>query len=91
MNKFLTLRVTPPAHPEPEKQCLNIKLILLKIRVRKVDLKRENGHQQLPKSSPKPSKIDAKWRQEGARRAPKSNNNIDPTKKRGARHRVAPF
>ena len=51
----------------------------------------QNLSHSLPKSSPKPSKIEAKWRQEGARRSPKSRNNIDPTKKREASNSAPHF
>ena len=46
--------------------------------------------QKPPKWSPESSKIEPKWCQEEAMRAPKSKNNIDPTKKRVAFHRVLP-
>ena len=51
----------------------------------------QNGGPKPPKWRPKPSKIEPKWRQEGARRAKKSKNNIDPTKKGAACHSAPPF
>ena len=58
----------------------------------------QTGPQNLPKSTPKSTKksknrapTSPKWSQDGARRAPKSKKNIDPTKKRAASHSVPPF
>ena len=51
----------------------------------------QNKAQNLPKSSPNPPKIKPKWRQEGARTAKKPKKNIDPTKKKGGRHRALHF
>merc|ERR1712177_190049 len=51
----------------------------------------QNGPQKPPKWRPKPSKIEPKLGQEGARTTKKSKNNIDPTKKGAACHSVPPF
>ena len=40
------------------------------------------GTKNLQHRAPTPQKIEPRWRQKGAKRAPKSKNNIDPTKKR---------
>ena len=50
-----------------------------------------NGPQKPPKWRPKPSKIEPKLDQEGARTTKKSKNNIDPTKRGAACHRAPPF
>ena len=47
--------------------------------------KLQNGPQKPPKWRPKPSKIEPKLGQEGSRTTKKSKNNIDPTKRGGAR------
>ena len=51
----------------------------------------ENGGQKPPKWRPKPSKIEPKLGQGGARTTKKSKNNIDPTKKGRAADRIPPF
>ena len=51
----------------------------------------QNGSQKLPKWRPKPSKIEPKLGQEGARTTKKSKNNIDPTKRGAASHSLPPF
>ena len=51
----------------------------------------QNGPQKPPKWRPKPSKIEPKLGQEGARTTQKAKNNIDPTKRGAAPHRVPPF
>ena len=95
--KFLTLRVTPPAHPEPDINKQNVS-------PKGLNTWDPHGHQKPPNWTPKPSKIDPqidqkieksrpnppKWSQEGARMVPKSKNNIVPTK-RAACHSAAPF
>ena len=51
----------------------------------------QNGPQKLPKWRPKPSKIEPKLGQEGARTTKISKNNIDPTKKRVGLEVLPPF
>ena len=51
----------------------------------------QNAPQKPPKWRPKPFKIEPKLNQEGSRTTKKSKNNIDPTKRGAASHRVAPF
>ena len=51
----------------------------------------QNGLQKPPKWRPKPSKIEPKLGQEGARTTQKAKNNIDPTKRGAAPHRAPHF
>ena len=96
-NKFFALRVTPPAqhrkvpmealNKNSFKKCQNYKPHGTQIVTRNL----QNGVQKPPKWRPKPSKIEPKSSQEGARTTKKSKNNIDPTKRGAAYHSVAPF
>ena len=51
----------------------------------------QKGAQKPSKWMPKPFKIEPKLGQEGARTTQKAKNNIDPTKRGAAPHRVPPF
>ena len=95
--KFFALRVTPPAqHRKVPMEALkknsfkkyqNYKPHGTQIVTRNL----QNGPQKPPKWRPKPSKIEPKLGQEGARTTKKSKNNIDPTKKTRALNPGAPF
>ena len=94
-NEFFALRVTPLARKVPMealkknsfKKYQNYKPHGTQIVTRNL----QNGPQKPPKWRPKPSKIEPKLGQEGSRTTKKSKNNIDPTKRGAAPHRVPPF
>ena len=95
--KFFAPRVTPPAqHRKVPVEALkknsfkkyqNYKPHGTQIVTRNL----QNGPQKPPKWRPKPSKIEPKLGQEGARTTSKLKNNKDPTKRGAASHRVPPL